>query len=111
MGYINYFCGIVKVLEKPFQTFVTDQISVTVVRAELPQSRNKQLLTLQFWGNLGRDIKTYYQPTDYVLIEGYISHSNKPRVTGDLINSQYVVLTVLKIYPLVLTGAKSFGNI
>ena len=111
MGYINYFCGIVKVLENPLQTFVTDQISLTVARAELPQARNQQLLTLQFWGNLGRDLQIYYQPNDYVLIEGYISTSNKSNITIAPINSQQIILTVLKVYPLVLTGAKNFENI
>lgn|SRR6056300_913161 len=110
MGYLNYFCGIVKILEKPLQKFGPNKLAITVVRAELPQSRNKQCITLQFWGKLARDIKKYYNTNDYILIEGYISIStNEARIFTPR-NSSQILLSVLKMYPLVLKGFRSFVN-
>lgn len=107
MGYINYFCGIVKVLEKPLQTFIKDQSTLTVVRAELPQARGKQVITLHFWGKLASQIKSYYQSNDYVLIEGYVSTQTTVKPQS---KSQYLILTVLKVYPLVFKETETLIN-
>ena len=111
MGYINYFSGIVKVLEKPNQFFLNNTKVLTKVRAEVSQSRNKQFITLHFWGNLGRDLKIYYQPQDYILIEGYLSIPDKLNSSSNSINSKSTILTVLKVYPLVLTETENLFKV
>ena len=111
MGYINYFSGIVKVLETPIQHFLTEQITLTTVRVELPQPRNKHFITLHFWGNLARDLKIYYQPQDYILIEGYISVRSKKNINLTQITSKQSILTVLKVYPLNLTKMKNLSRV
>ena len=111
MGYINYFSGIVKVLEIPTQTFLKDQITITRVRAQFPQFRNNQFITLQVWGNLALTIKDYYKPNDYILIEGYISIRNKTNVNVTQRNLQSVNITVLKIYPFILKSTQSNSKV
>jgi len=99
MGYVTYFCGIVKIIEKPFQKLISNQVVMTVVRAELPQSRNKQFLTLHLWGNLAQDIQNYYKLNDYILIEGYISTSTNKTIVYPGTKPNQIILTPLKMYP------------
>ena len=50
-----------------------DNIPLTEFRAQFPQSRGNQIINLVFWGKLASDVANYYQPNDYILIEGYLS--------------------------------------
>jgi hypothetical protein len=65
----------------------------------LPQFRNqiKQIAKLKFWGNLGRDVLDYYKVNDYIIIEGYLSIAKKKK-------SKKIEITVLKVYPFLLTS-------
>jgi hypothetical protein len=103
MGNINYFSGIVKVLETPIQTFFNNKMPVTTFRVEIPQTRNNRIISLVFWGNLAREVKNYYQINDYILIEGYTSIRNK--------NSKKVTITVLKVYPFLLKANRTSSKI
>jgi single-stranded DNA-binding protein len=73
MSDTNYIGGIVKILEVPKQKFLNNTIAVTEFRVQLPQVRNTTIVHLIFWGNLARDVATYYKINDYILIEGYLS--------------------------------------
>ena len=73
MGDTNYLASIVKILEKPIQTVNNDKVVTTEFRAQLVQVRNNQIINLVFWGNLARDVSSYYQVNDYIMIEGYLS--------------------------------------
>jgi hypothetical protein len=101
MGNINYFSGIVKVLETPIQTFFNNKMPVTTFRVEIPQTRNNRIISLVFWGNLAREVKNYYQINDYILIEGYTSIEKKH---SELVNKKprKITITVLKVYPFLL---------
>ena len=101
MGDTNYFSGIVKVLENPGQTFFNDKVPVTTLRVQISQTRYNRIISLVFWGNLAREVKTYYQINDYILIEGYTSIEKKH---SELVNkkSGKITITVLKVYPFLL---------
>jgi len=102
MGQINYFSGIVKILENPKEKILSQKISVTVFRVELPQIRKNRVVLLMFWGNLGHEIRNYYQVNDYILIEGYLSIRNKNKQNFTPKQAKKIVITVLKVYPFLL---------
>ena len=62
---------------------------------------------LKFWGNLARDVSSYYKINDYILIEGYIALPNKQNVNSNNQMSKKVEITVLKIYPFLLNYDRS----
>jgi single-stranded DNA-binding protein len=99
----NYISGIVKILENPVQTVFKNTIPVTTFRVQLPQVRNNIIINLVFWGNLARDVASYYQINDYVLIEGYLSLRDKKIADAIGKNSKKVEITVLKVYPFLLS--------
>ena len=111
MGNINYFSGIVKVLETPIQTFFNNKMPVTTFRVEIPQTRNNRIISLVFWGNLAREVKNYYQINDYILIEGYTSIRNKKDENLINKNSKKVTVTVLKVYPFLLKANRISSKI
>jgi len=102
MGSTNYFSGIVKLLENPRQMSLKKKMLVTTFRVEVPQIRKNKIISVVFWGNLGRDVKNYYKMNDYILIEGYVSIRNKKNRKLITKSSKTVTVTVLKVYPLVL---------
>ena len=99
----NYIGSIVKILENPNQTIFNNTIPVTKFRVQLPQLRNNTIVTLTFWGNLARDVANYYKINDYILIEGYLSVRNKNLNKSIIKNSKKVEITVLKVYPFLLS--------
>jgi hypothetical protein len=98
MGDTNYFGSVVKILEKPVQTVISDKIVRTDFRVQLVQVRNIQIADLVFWGNLAHDIVNNYQINDYIMIEGYLSLPN--RTNNKLAKRQLkkARVTVLKVY-------------
>jgi single-stranded DNA-binding protein len=103
MSDTNVVGGIVKILEIPKQEFFNTNIPVTRFRAQFPQFRNTAVVHLTFWGNLARDIAEYYKINDYILIEGYISVRNKQISGVDRSKSKKIEVTVLKVYPFLLS--------
>jgi len=101
---MNYTSFLVKIVEKPNQIFVNKIIPLTEMTVQIPQVRitNKKTIDLSIWGNLGYDITQYYQITDYVIVEGYLS------IRDDLVNEDLsksgkrVNMSVSKIYPFIL---------
>ena len=102
MGDTNYFSGIVKILENPKQKFVTKSTAVTTFRVEVPQNRKNKLISLMFWGNLGREVYDFYKPNDYILVEGYLSLRSKTKEKFENRKPKQVTITVLKVYPILL---------
>jgi len=101
----NYIGGIVKILETPKQKFFNNNIPVVEIRVQLPQTRNTKIVKLVFWGNLARDVVSYYKINDYVIIEGYLSLRD---VTTQI--SKKIEITVLKIYPFLLSYERSISK-
>ena len=99
MGDTNYISGIVKILENPIQTVFNNNIPITRFRVQLPQVRNNTIINLVFWGKLSQDITNYYEIDDYIIIEGYLSLRDKKTIK----NSKKVEITVLKVYPFLLS--------
>jgi single-stranded DNA-binding protein len=99
MGDTNYISGIVKILENPIERTFNKNISITQFRVQLPQIRNNSIVNLVFWGKLSQDINNYYKINDYIIIEGYLSLRDKKKLE----NSKSVEITVLKVYPFILS--------
>ena len=102
MSDTNSISGIVKILETPNQKIIKTNILITRFRVQFPQVRKNCIVDLIFWGNLARDVATYYKVNDYILIEGYLSLKNKQPTNSNLQRSKKIEITVLKIYPFLL---------
>ena len=99
----NYLISLVRILENPTKIFFNDRILFTKFRAQLPQSQNNQIINLICWGNLALNVNQYYQINDYVIIEGYLSSNSKLHFNTLLKDSKKIEITVLKIYPFLLS--------
>ena len=98
MGDTNYLASTVKILEEPTQILDNNKVVSTEFRAQLVQVRNSQIINLMFWGNLARDVASYYHVNDYIMIEGYVSLQNKKNTKSIKQNLKTIQITVLKIY-------------
>lgn len=98
MGDINYVGSVVKILEKPVETVISDKIIRTDFRVQLVQVRNIQIAHLVFWGNLDSDIINNYEINDYIMIEGYLSLPTKTNVKSLKRQLKKAQITVLKVY-------------
>jgi len=102
---MNYVTFTVKVIKNSGQSFFSDGTSLTELIVQLPQVRknnSKIILQLSIWGKLSYDVVKYYQPDDYIIIEGYISIRNiySDRIVNSL--NKEVEISVFKLYPLFL---------
>jgi hypothetical protein len=96
---MNYSTFIVKIIEKPVQSFFKNNISLTELVVQFPQVRNKNYLDifhLNVWGNLSHDVMKYYQVNDYIVVEGYISF----RKANHNQKIKQIEMSAFKIYPL-----------
>ena len=107
MSDTNSIGGVVKVLETPKQQIINNNILVTRFRVQFPQVRNNCIVHLKFWGNLARDVTTYYKMNDYILIEGYLSLKDNQIDNSSIQMSKKIEITVLKIYPFLLSYDRS----
>ena len=102
---MNYSILAVKVIKNSGQSFFADGTSLTELIVQLPQVRKnniKVILNVSVWGKLSYDVAKYYQPEDYIIIEGYISlRTSNYDDFSSLLNKQ-VEISVFKIYPLFL---------
>ena len=102
---MNYSILAVKVIKNSGQSFFADGTSLTELIVQLPQVRKnniKVILNVSVWGKLSYDVAKYYQPNDYIIMEGYISirNINTDRVVNLL--GKQVEVSVFKLYPLLL---------
>jgi len=100
MREINYFGGVVKILENPIQKLINKNnknISLTKFRGQLSQVRSTKIVNLVFWGILGNNVANFYNINDYILIEGILAVPKKGKL-------KKVEITVLKVYPVLFTG-------
>lgn len=99
MNYVNF---IVKILEKPRQTIINNEIYVTRFIAKYPKIHNRKietLVTIVIWENSYKDISKYFFVGDYIIVEGYISHRNLTLNDQTLGNEKQIEISVFKIYP------------
>jgi single-stranded DNA-binding protein len=102
---MNYVIFAVKVIKNSGQSFFADGTALTELIVQLPQVRKnniKIIIKVSIWGKLSYDVAKYYQPDDYIIIEGYISIRNIN--TNRAINSlnKQIEISVFKLYPLLL---------
>jgi len=99
---MNYSSFIVKIIEKPTQKCLKNDIPVTEMVVKFSQTREKkssETFRVFVWGNLANDVIQYYHIDDYIIIEGYISlHRDFSKNTSFPISNQ-VQISVRKIYP------------
>ena len=108
-GTTNYFLGLVK-LTGNFQTYYTRGKKSRVVFCETrlaparPKSRKRKPLTriiIYFFGALANQVEAYYQPGDYVLVQGRLKLFKKPLKPSLLEDGFYPIkeyhLTVTKL--------------
>lgn len=100
MANTNYLGSVVKILEKPVQTIVSDKVLKTECRAQLAQVRNTGIVNLVFWGNLSSDAVNSYKINDYIMIEGYVSLLDKTSQKFVKRKLKKVEIVVLKSFPL-----------
>ena len=104
---MNYATFIVKILEKPEQSFFNDNTSVTEVLVKFSQVKNnasKTVFQLSFWGNLAYDIAQYYRVNDYIIIEGYISLRESLAHQSTFSVDKQVEISVFKVYPFIINS-------
>jgi single-stranded DNA-binding protein len=102
---MNYVIFTVKVIKNLGQSFFADGTSLTELTVQLPQVRKnntKIIFQVSIWGKLSYDVAKYYQPEDYIIIEGYISirSINIDRIVN--LFDQQIEISVFKLYPLLL---------
>jgi hypothetical protein len=107
MSNTNSISSVVKILETPKQETINNNVLVTRFRVQFPQVRNNCIVHLKFWGNLARDVSTFYKINDYILIEGYIALKDKQTATSNIQMPKKIEITVLKIYPFLLNWDRS----
>ena len=102
---MNYVIFTVKVIKNSGQSFFSDGTSLTELTVQLPQVRknnSKVIFHVSIWGKLSYDVAKYYQPDDYIIIEGYISMRNiNIDHMVNILNKQ-VEVSVFKLYPLLM---------
>jgi len=102
---MNYVIFAVKVIKNSGQSFFADGTSLTELTVQLPQVRKnnlKVILQVSIWGKLSYDVAKYYQPDDYIIIEGYISLKNINTDRAVILLDKQVEISVFKLYPLLL---------
>ena len=102
---MNYVILAVKVIKNSGQSFFADGTSLTELTVQLPQVRKnnlKVILQVSIWGKLSYDVAKYYQPDDYIIIEGYISLKNINTDRAVNLLDKQVEISVFKLYPLLL---------
>ena len=102
---MNYVIFAVKVIKNSGQSFFADGTALTELIVQLPQVRKnniKIIIKVSIWGKLSYDVAKYYQPNDYIIIEGYLSIRNmNSDHSMNLLNKQ-IEISVFKLYPLLL---------
>ena len=111
MNDTNYIGGVVRILERPKQKMLKNNILLTKFRAQIPQLRDTRVVSLTFWGNLAHDIPTYYKMNDYLIIEGYLSLRNNKSFNLMIQKSKKIEITVLRVYPFLLNYDRSIRKI
>ena len=96
---MNSIGSIVKIIENPRRRIFSENNIMVEFRAELPQIRNKTIVKLVFWGNLGSEILNYYKINDYIMVEGYLFSHSKEAYHLIKKKSKEVQIVVLKVYP------------
>ena len=109
MDQTNYIIGIVKILEIPKEKIMNDETFMIKIRVQLSQIGTPKIVTLIFWGNLAHDIVNYYKINDYLIIEGFLSLRTKQ--TSELKNLKQVEITVMRIYPFILSSDLSIQKV
>ena len=104
MSDTNYIGAIVKILESPKNKTIKNKISITKFRAQLPQIRQTRVVDIVVWGNLANDMEKYYNKSDYILVEGYLSLRKLSQSNSNRKVLKRARFTILKVYPFLISS-------
>lgn len=106
MADLNYFNGVVRILEIPEEKILNDKFSIIRCRVQLSQTRGKRAVMLNAWTKFTKDTLKNYTTNDYLLVEGYLSlkTSSKKRLSYKIFKKVHV--NAIRIYPYVLNSNK-----
>ena len=104
MSDTNCIGAIVRILEFPKTKTLKNKISVTTFRAQLPQIRKNRIVDIVVWGNLANDVANYYNMSDYILVEGYLSLNKFSQQNSKKKVLKRARFTILKAYPFLLSA-------
>ena len=105
---MNYTSFIIKILKEPEQTFLQNNIIVTKMFVKFVSPRMKTFnikdtFQISIWENSSYETIKYYQPNDYIVIEGYISlRPNLSLLNKTSKVDKQVEVSVFKHYPFLL---------
>lgn len=102
MPNINYFSGVVKILETPKQKILNKKQTVIQCRVQLPQVRGNRVVKLNIWGWSAKNTISNYKVNDYILVEGYMSlrsYSANPSFSKV---PKKIEISATKVYPFIL---------
>lgn len=102
---MNYTSFLVKVVGKPKQSFFKDNVFVVKTLVQFVPTRNtsiENVFQMSIWGNSSYDIIKYYQPNDYMIIEGYISLHESLLIKNYSRKNKHIKISVFKVYPFLI---------
>jgi hypothetical protein len=102
----NFIGSIVKILEPPNQKSLANNLLITTFRVQFPQVRENSIVSLKFFGNIGKDIIKYYKVNDYILIEGYLKLKNQKLSNSSSQKREDIEITVFRIYPVLSNSTR-----
>jgi hypothetical protein len=102
----NFIGSIVKILEPPNQKSLANNLLITTFRVQFPQVRENSIVSLKFFGTIGKDIIKYYKVNDYILIEGYLKLKNQKLSNISSQKREDIEITVLRIYPVLSNSTR-----
>ena len=107
---MNYSSFIVKIIDKPEQSFFREDIAISEILVKFAPIQKKaisfDLFTISIWGNLSYDAIKYYNINDYILIEGYISLRENVSENKYFTKDKQIDIAVFKMYPFIFSTQK-----
>jgi hypothetical protein len=99
---MNYTTLMIQLITKPKTGFCENDIPITEFVGKFYQFRKNKytLCKILVWGNLAGDFLRYYNPKDYVLVEGHMSLQES--VIDDFNLKTNIQISAYKAFPYAL---------
>ena len=108
MANMNYFSGVVKILETPKPKILSNKQTVIQCRVQLPQVRGNRVVKLNVWGWFAKNTTntiSNYKVNDYILVEGYISLRSFSVNQSFSKMPKKIEISATKVYPFILNNS------
>nr|QXM17676.1 hypothetical protein Ycf41 [Chaetoceros pseudocurvisetus] len=96
---MNYTTLMIKLIGKPKKGLLETDIPVTELVGKFYQFRKNKYTVCKIlvWGNLASDLLSYYDPNDYLIVEGHISLQDS--IIEDLNLKTTIQVSAYKVFP------------